>query len=1041
MISSFPAPPLRRLLPGLIALFLVGAAQAQRVTRDLDGDWKFQLGDWPGAEVPAFADGAWRTLELPHDWAFEAPYAEEAAQGFRGGYKPGGIGWYRREIQLTAAEAAQPTRIEFDAVYMNSDVWINGHPLGRRPYGYISFGYDLTPHLQAGRNVVAVRVDNSREPSTRWYHGCGIYGHVRLVATGAVRVAPSGVFVHSPEITDATATVIVRTEVQRLAGGSENVRLKTRLLAPDGKVAAEAATSVAFDRTAAEAVVEQTFTVAGPQRWDLATPRLYTAVSELSAGGAATDRVETRFGLREIRWDTATGFWLNGRNVKIRGVSEHLEGGPVGAAWPDDLIRWKIKLIQDMGANAIRTAHNPQLPRFYELCDELGMLVLDEIFDGWKEKAPTDYASQVFGEWWERDLRDWLRRDRNHPSVFLYSLGNETSGPVAADLVRVAHEVDPTRMTTSGHAAPAQMDVQGTNGSSESPRFFRNPPPAKPFIATEAPHTWQVRGFYRTKSWFRDGLNGTGNREPFPLADLTPEEIFTDDWTAPAKKANRAQVFNSSYDNSMARMTARKNWELSRDLPWYAGNFRWCGFDYGGEAGFGHGGYPFRGFMGGIIDFAGFPKDTYYFYQSQWTQAPMLHLLPHWTHPRMAPGTKIPVWAYTNVDEVELFLNGRSLGRDRPGRKAEEMQCEWLVPWEPGVIEAVGYRDGKEVLRASQRSAGAPAALQVSADSPGFPADGRAIARVTVAQIDAAGTFYPYGENRVAFRVEGPAKLISLENGNPVDLEPNWGVDSRRTFYGLTRAFLQSTRADGAVTVVAGAINGERRQLTSNRVTIDARRVALRGPAPADAAFVIRYTLDGSVPTPASPRYTAAFAVPLGVTVKALVLENGRELLRLEESFAADVGLHWLAPGEPREAPEAGLQAETARHENANIRRKYLGYIGGGYLQVNEGGWVEWYQENDGGRGSFRLRFRQTHTPEGPKAPSAILVNGEPIGELPVPGGEPGSWQTFEINATLANGANRIRVVAPAGGDLSLDELLVEADPTAAAKPTRKPRP
>lgn len=1029
---------IRVLLAGFFLVTGAAALRAERVVENIDHDWRFHLGESPGAEQPAFADHDWRKLDVPHDWAFEAPYAENAAQSDRGGYKPGGIGWYRREFEVPPAQPDRPMRVEFDAVYMNSEVWLNGHKLGRRPYGYISFGYDLTPHLRPGRNVLAVRVDNSREPSARWYHGCGIYGHVRLVATGGVRIAPSGVFVHSPAIADSAATVVVKTQLQHLAGRAENVRLHTRLLAPDGTVVAEAGAPVDFAAGAAEARQEQTFTVTTPQRWDLDTPRLYTAVTEVSVAGAVTDRVSTRFGLREIRWETATGFWLNGRNLKIQGVGEHLEGGPVGAAWPDELIRWKIKLLRDMGANVIRTAHNPQVPRFYELCDELGMLVLDEVFDGWKLKAPEDYAQQVFGEWWERDLRDWLRRDRNHPSVFLYSLGNETSGDVAADLLRVAREEDPTRFFTSGHAAPALMDVYGMNGGSESPRFYRQPAPTKPFIATEAPHTWQVRGFYRTKSWFRDGQAGTGNREPFPLADLTPEEIFTDDWTAPAAKANRSQVFNSSYDNAMARVTARKNWELTRDLPWLSGHIRWSGFDYVGEAGYGHGGWPFRAFMGGVIDLAGFPKDTYYFYQSQWTQAPMLHLLPHWTHPRMAPGTVIPVWAYSNAEEVELFLNGRSLGRDRPGRRAEEMQCEWLVPWEPGVLEAVGYRNGREVARATHRTAGAPAGLRLAVESGGFAADGRSTARLTVAQADAAGVFYPYGENRVAFRVEGPARLLALENGNPVDVEPNFGVNTRRTFYGLARAFLQSTRETGDVSVVAGAINGERRQLTSDRVTIDVRRVTLRGAAQA-GAFAIHYTVDGSRPTTASPRYAGAFSVPLGTTVRALVVERGVEILEWEESFAADAGLHWLAPGEPREAPEAGLQAEKAVYQGGNVRRKYLEYRGSGYVELRDGGSVEWYQENDGGRGRFRLAFRHARGPETTDAASEIFVNDVKLAELPSPGGEIGRWQIHEVTAVLTGGANRIRVVAAPGNRILLDELLVENQPAAAGPKGDRP--
>jgi beta-galactosidase len=357
---------------------------------------------------------------------------------------------------------------------------------------------------------------------------------------------------------------------------------------------------------------------------------------------------------------------------------------------------------------------------------------------------------------------------------------------------------------------------------------------------------------------------------------------------------------------------------------------------------------------------------------------------------------------------------------------------------EPGLIEAVGYREGREVGRAAQRTAGAPTGMQLAVESDGFTADGRATARLTVRQVDAAGTFYPYGENRVAFRVEGPARLLSLENGNPVDTEPNYGVSTRRTFYGLTRAFLQSTREAGEVSVVVGAINGERRQLTSDRVTIDVQRIAVRGAGQPRGRFAIHYTTDGSRPGVTSPRYAGAFPVALGTTVRALVIEDGREILELEESFAADAGLHWLAPGEPREAPEAGLQAENAVLKEGTVRRRYLDYRGSGYVEIREGGSVEWYQENDGGRGQFRLKFRYTRGPETTDAGSEVFVNDTKVGELPAPGGEAGDWQTHELTAALTGGANRIRLVAAPGNRVLLDEVQVENQPGVAGPRERR---
>lgn len=876
-----------RVLLSASTLVLAPLALAGRQVIPLDAAWRFHLGEVAGAHTETFPDGAWRTLDLPHDWAFEAPYAEDAAQGDRGGYKPGGIGWYRQVLDVPEAWIGRRVILEFDGVYMDSTVWLNGERVGGRAYGYLSFQCDLSARLRPGPNSIAVRVDNSREPSARWYHGCGIYAPVRVIVTDPLGVAPDGVWISTPVITETRADIRVVTTLS--ADPSADATVHTSVLDPDGR-------EVAAHTTAAGArEVIQHLDVPAPRRWDVDHPELYTVVTRVLKDGKGLDEVTTRFGIREIRWEAETGFWLNGRVLKLRGVADHLECGPVGAAVPESLLRWRLERLRAMGVNAIRTAHNPQVPRFYELCDEMGLIVMDEIFDGWSRKAPEDYGARFFDTHWEKDLRDWLRRDRNHPSIVIWSVGNETAGPVAADLVRVCHEMDPSRLVTSGHSGSEHMDVLGINGHSEKQSFFRTHVPDRPFVATEAPHTWQVRGYYRTKTWFRNGYPNE-QQDPFPLPDLTPEEIFHYDWAPDSVRTSPKQVFNSSYDNATVRITARKNWELMRDLPWYSGFFRWTGFDYLGEAGFVHGGWPFRAFMGGPLDLAGFEKDLFYFYQSQWTTAPMVHVLPHWTHPRMAPGTRIPVWAYSNAEEVELFLNGRSLGRDRPGTAAEDMQCEWMVPWEPGTIEAVAYRGGTEVARTRQTTAGRPDRLDVSSSTTQLAPGGDDVAIVTVAQLDAAGVLYPYGENRVAFRLEGPAHLISLENGNPVDTDPNWGVDHRRTFFGLLRAFVRGTRETGDISLLVGAIHGERRQLTSDRVSIDVHRIALRGRARGSQGIQIRYTTDGSAPTAASPRYTGPFQVPATATVRAIAIEDGNTVLALEETFSPSAGLHWPQP-------------------------------------------------------------------------------------------------------------------------------------------------
>ncbi|WP_231954522.1 glycoside hydrolase family 2 TIM barrel-domain containing protein [Pirellulimonas nuda] len=996
-----------------------------RVEQDLNAGWRFRLGDFPAAKAPGFDDGQWRTLDVPHDWAFEAGYAEDNPQGASGGYGAGGIGWYRRDFDLPVAWRGRRVRLEFDAVYMNSEVWINGQPLGKRPYGYISFGYDLTPYLRPGRNVVAVRVDNSLEPSARWYHGCGIYAPVRLVVTDEVRVAPSGVHITTPSISGKLAKVHVATEISNASDAASRCELVTTLLDPNGEVVATQRDRVALAQ--GTTTIEQALNVPKPQRWDVDSPALYTARSEVVLEGDDGDSVETRFGIREIDWKPDTGFWLNGRNVKLKGVCEHLEGGPVGAAWPDELIRWKLELLKSMGCNAIRTSHNPQVPRFYDLCDELGLLVMDEAFDGWGRKATHDYGAQAFDAWWERDLRDFLRRDRNHPSIIIWSMGNETRGSVAADLVRVCHEMDPTRPVTSGHSGSEFMDVYGVNGASERQDFFTKKRPNKAFIATECPHTWQVRDFYRSQTWYRDGYTTSG-KGAFPIPDLTPTEIFSYEGLSPEERTNRKQHFNSSYDNATVRITARQSWQLTRDLRWFTGSFRWTGFDYPGEAGYVHGGWPFRAFMGGPLDMAGFPKDLYYFYQSQWTDTPMVHLLPHWTHPKMKPGTKIPVWAYSNAEEVELLVNGESLGRQRPGREWDKMQCEWMVPWRPGTIEAVAYRNGKEVARTARRTAGVPTQLRIESDTTDLAADGKDVAVLTVALADEAGTRNPYGENRVSFYVEGPARLLSIESGSPIDVDPNWNAIDRRAFFGLNRAFLQSTgEGEGDVSVLVAAILGEPGQPTSDQVDIDCRRVALRGNAKADD-WQIHYTLDGSRPTLQSPAYARPFAVQLGTTVRAAVFVEGERLFDMQQRFAKDEGLYW---GDPEAKPSSGGdQAEDATLVGAEKRSSGAGFNGAGYADFAGGeGHVEWYQENDGDGGPVQLVFRYAvQDPQGGRT-MALYVNGEKVKDIRFKntGDWNKHWQTLTVDARLARGANRIRLATTGEGGVNVDELRVES--------------
>lgn len=1021
MIPALCGALIIRLLhpPTIIALTLTcwGLDSQAREVVSLNDAWSFHLGDEPSAEIIDFDCSEWAVVDIPHDWAFRADYHEDAAQGEMGGYKPGGIGWYRRTVKWNPATKDHHVWLEFDGVYMDSEVWVNGQHVGGQPYGYLSFRLAITEHLHAGDNVIAVRVDNSLEPSARWYHPCGIYAPVRLVVASPLHIAPDEMFVKTDHVTDQSAVVHVGTKTS--AALQSAGRLVIRILDPAGH---EVASTAVEDGVGTD--FSPVLTVPNPQRWDTHSPRLYTAVGEIWVGDEKVDSVATQFGIRTIRWENDTGFWINDRNIKLKGVADHLEAGPVGGEAHANLIRWKIKLLKDMGVNAIRVAHNPQVPEFYRACDEMGMLIMDEIFDGWHRKAPQDYGARFFAEHWQNDLTAWVKRNRNHPSIILYSIGNETRGAIAPQLVQAIKAHDPTRMVTSGHSGSEHVEVFGVNGHSEKQHFFTEERPDKPFVATEAPHTWQVRGYYRTKTWWRDGFPNR-RQDPFPLADLTEEEIFTYDWAPASAKRSGKQVFNSSYDNAMVRITARKNWELMRDLPWFSGHFRWTGFDYLGEAGYVHGGWPFRAFMGGALDLAGFPKDLFYFYQSQWTEEPMVHVLPHWTHPKIALGTLIPIWAYSNADEVELFLNGRSLGKDRPGRKAEEMQCEWYVPWEPGVIEAVAYRNGREVARTRHVTASAPAQIEVRSESIALSDAPPPFAIVTTAQLDSRGNFYPYGENSVFFHLKGPASIISLENGNPVDTNPNFGETSRRTFFGLTRAFIRIDNPAKDVILTVGSINGERRQLTSDLVTIDLEQIGLSGSIePAD--LTVHFTTDGSQPNRESPLYTAPFPVALGTIVRASVFDQtGQELLQMKETFAHDVGLHWLAPGESAVVPGVGLQAEDATlSAGVTTSADISGHFGTGYVIVPPGGKVHFYQENDGSFGphAHRIRYRS-------EADAKVrLVTNERRPISVTLSTSPETWSQVMVSNPIAKGGNHIVLENQSTLPVLIDELEISSN-------------
>ncbi|MGQ1784500.1 glycoside hydrolase family 2 TIM barrel-domain containing protein [Saccharicrinis sp. GN24d3] len=1017
---------------GLLLLFTFNLVVAQSLQEKINfnEDWYFLQQDNAAYSSESYDHSGWRKLDLPHDWSIEGEYDKFNPMGGTCGYLPAGIGFYRKTIDVPSEWKGNKVNIAFDGVFMNSTVWANGQKLGERPYGWISFTYDISDIVSSADQITfAVRADNELQPSARWYTGSGIYADTWIEVMNPVHVVrEGGVFIKTDD-----NVLSIDTEVVNRTESSVSLSLKTRILNDLG-MEVENVTSSLILSTAENKTLSQEITIANAHRWSVENPYLYTAVSEVWQGSELLDNVVTRFGVRDVQWIPESGMWLNGENVKLQGVCNHQDAGALGAAVPDKILRYRIQQLKDMGCNAIRTTHNPQTPKFYEMCDEIGMLVMDEIFDGWKKKAKNDYGAHHFADCWEADVTSWIKRDRNHPSIIIWSVGNETSntsgGTEAQDLVAKCKGLDPTRLVTSGHSGSAYMDVLGYNGASERVDYLNDlAGNTKPIVGTENTHTWQVRGYYRTKTWYRDGNSSS----VYATENLTDHEIFYNDFMYNEDRTVAKKVFNSGYDNAYVRLNSRGHIEQVRDITHYAGGFRWTGYDYIGEASYVHGGWPFKAFNGGAIDLANFEKDLYYLYQSQWTDEPMAHILPHWTHPKMELDTEIPVWVYSNCDEVELFLNDIPLGKQTPGETRFDMQCEWLVPWQPGDLKAVGYVNGSVAVEKTVASAFRPTQNSLSIDGVELNETGKDIVQVRVETKDSIGNFYPHGENRTYFKVFGPGRIRALDNGSPIDVEKHFGVDNRIAFYGLTRAYIESTGESGDINLLASAILGEKKQLTSNWVSIDTQILNLRGNT-VSPDIKMYYTIDGSTPSTGSTLYTESFAVPLETTVKALVMVDGEIAYTLMERFSEDEGFVWNDPAAGEIPSDINSnQAEDAVFSGANISTSGSGYNGTGFLNFgqNTNGYVEWYRENDGDTMTETLNIRYGCQAGGTAGGRYInvVVNDVIIQEnllLPNTGSWGNHWGEVSIEIQIERGANTIRLQNPGSGGAYLDQISLE---------------
>jgi len=758
----------------------------------MDSDWLFKLGDQPDAQRIDFEDGAWRKMNVPHDWSIEGEFDEKNQTGGAGAFLPSGVGWYRKHFTLPTSDSGRTIFIEFDGVMANSDVWINGVHLGKRPYGYVSFAYDLTGHVVFGNtraNVLAVRVDNSAQPASRWYTGAGIYRHTRLVFSDKVHVEEWGTIITTPLVGADKATVHISSTVVNQSNSARDVALQVTLLDPDGRTVQTVETKSQVIAAGKSSEFGRDIIVRAPQLWSLDNPAIYKAVAKVREGNEVLDNVTEPFGIRDFKFDADTGFWLNGKNIKIKGVCLHHDASAFGAAVPLGAWERRFAALKQLGVNAIRTAHNPPSPEFLDLCDRMGFLVMDEMFDCWTiAKNPYDYHL-YFNEWSKIDTRDTVRRDRNHPSIILYSAGNEIhdtpkpeiAKPILAGLVQVFHENDPTRPVTQALFRPNVshdyddgladlLDVVGTNYRDGELLAAHKAKPTRKIIGTEQRHD-------------------------------------------------------------------RETWLFARDNREHAGQFLWSGIDYLGESR----AWPVIAAGSGLLDRTGTVKPMAYERLSWWSETPVVKMVRRVapekavsTDPGFEPLARRQIqfadWSpkdrkpheetvevYSNCEQAELFLNGKSLGKLT--RNVDDAPRVWKVVYEPGLLKVVGTSNGKTVATDELETAGKPAKIVLSADLTKLSTDWDDVSYVKAIVVDEDGIAIPDAADLVSFTINGPGILAAVDSGDNTSHE-SFRATQRHAYHGICFAIIKANASSGRITVTASAPG-----LSDGSVTINASDV------------------------------------------------------------------------------------------------------------------------------------------------------------------------------------------------------------------------
>lgn len=745
--------------------------------------WNFHLNDSVKDKDTINSATIWRMLNLPHDWSIEGEFDEKSPAGYGGGSLNGGLGWYKKSFKVALENKDKITSIIFDGVYRNSQVWINGHYLGKRPNGYIGFQYELSPYLNYGNkiNEIIVKVDNSKQPNSRWYSGSGIFRNVWLETTNKLHVDQWGTYITTPKVSAKSASIHLETTLKNQYNSSKTALVTTTIFKNNTKVTS--ATQKISIAANSNQIQNQDIIVKNPVLWSVEKPEQYTAVTTISIENIIVDEYKTGFGIRNFKFDLDKGFILNGKQVKIKGVCMHHDLGPLGSAVNTRAIERQLEILKEMGVNGIRTSHNPPATELLDLCDKMGFIVMDEAFDMWK-KAKTKYDYSLdWDQWHVKDLQDQILRDRNHPSIFMWSIGNEIPEQwsdegvvIAKELSAIVKKLDTTRLVTAAMnpavnmnideitlqfekskiyfnklATSGALDIIGYNYAHQTYEYHQKNFPTIPFIATETTSALETRGYYDSVS---DVVKKWPVRWDLKFTDGNPGNTV------------------SAYDQVQAPWgsTHEATWKVMKKHDFLAGMYIWTGFDYIGEPTPYE--WPSISSYFGIVDLAGFPKDVYYMYQSEWTNKTVLHLFPHWN---WKSGQKVDVWAYyNNADEVELFLNGKSLGTKK--KIGDDLHIMWRVPFQAGTLKAVSRKNGKIVKETTIRTADNPAKLKLTADRNTINADGDDLSFVTVDITDEKGVLSPNASNEIQFSLKGSGKIVGVCSGDPVSHESYKGT-------------------------------------------------------------------------------------------------------------------------------------------------------------------------------------------------------------------------------------------------------------------------